>query len=103
MRGGPQGGRGPSPGGYRGRGGPSMPPPGMIMGRGAPPPGNYGPPPNYPPQERYGPSQYGQPSQDQDIGQAGRSMDAAPIGQAVEMDATMGIPSPAQSPGLPNE
>lgn len=105
MRGGPG-----MRGGYRGppRGGPGMgPSPGAMSG-----PGRGGPPPGYGPQDRYTPSPYEQqglgaipPAYEQ--GQRGMSPAGMarqppppdlPIGQAVEMDANNGVPSPALSP-----
>ena len=93
MRGGPG-----MRGGYRGRGGP---PPGGMMGRG-PPPQGYGQ------QDRYSPSPYVQevpPAYDparRGMSPAGMARQNSPpdmmIGQAVEMDAQNGVPSPALSP-----
>jgi hypothetical protein len=92
MRGGPPGMRG----GYSGRGGPNMGPPPM-MGRG-------GPPMDYGPDARYTPSPYDQAPRG--ISPGGPAPIQPGIGQAVEMDASNGIPSPARSPvtaGPPTE
>jgi len=83
MRGGPPGMRGPPPPGWNGRGRGGMSP--GMMGRGGYPPprggyGGYGPPPGPMPGR-------GRPSME----------DPGMIGQAVEMDERVGIPSPSQS------
>ena len=95
MRGGPG-----MRGGFRGRGGP---PPGGMMGRG-PSPQNYGQqgPYNAGPYEQQGgvPPAYEQGRRG--ISPAGMARQNSPpqtaIGQAIEMDANNGVPSPALSP-----
>lgn len=89
MRGGPQNVRGPPPPGWRGRGGPG----GAMMGRG-------GPASNYGSQDRYSPSPYGQGPRG--MSPDGQGLHEPSIGQAIEMDANIGVPSPVQSPVQPN-
>ncbi|QDS68342.1 hypothetical protein FKW77_010708 [Venturia effusa] len=109
MRGAPGGMRGPPPPGWNGRSRGGMGPPGGYGG----PPGGYGGPPGGammgrggPPPPGYGHDQYMRgppPARNQSpYGQPAGSMSAngmhndAPIGQAVELDDTNGLPSPTR-------
>ncbi|KIV99505.1 uncharacterized protein PV09_08810 [Verruconis gallopava] len=101
-----RGGRGGYPtsrGGYPPRGGPMMRggPPGMrgsYRGRSGPMIGRVPPPPGYGPQDRYNPSPYEMGPSSRGISPAVARPQEIAIGQAVEMDANIGVPSPARSP-----